>query len=175
MDAVELDGDLTKQPGVKVVHVGGVPKRAKKKPVSLSFDDMQLRRVDERAEQTGMSRSGQMQRDLTAYWALLHDGMMRVRQALTTDEARYLAQIFKGRVLVASDDVIWCDSMLCAYVRKSANYGDRNMATAVSSKIDKCDHLARLALMDWIRRVSVNGEDARMFDGFLGVSSVMEF
>lgn len=175
MDAVELDGDLTKQAGVKIVHVGGVPRRAKKKPVSLSFDDMQLRRVDDRAEQTGMSRSGQMQRDLTAYWALLHDGMMRVRQALTTDEARYLAQIFKGRVLVASDDVIWCDSMLCAYVRKSALYGDKAMATAIATKIEKCDHLARLALMDWIRRAAVNGNDAKLFDGFLGVSSVMEF
>ena len=175
MDAVsvKLDGDLTKQRGVKVIHVGGEMRRPKKKPVSLSFDDGQIARVDARAAQSGMNRSGQIQRDLTAYWTLLHDGMLRVRGVLTADEARYLAQIFKGRVLVASDDVLWCDSMLSAYVRKSANYGDRAMAAAVASKIDKSDHFARLAMMDWIRRVSVCADES-LFDGFLKKDGPLE-
>ena len=157
--------DLTKEPDVKVIHVGGEPRRPKKKPVSLSFDEGQLAQVDGRAAQSGANRSGQIQRDLTAYWRLLTDGFRRVQCALTVEDARYIARIFKGRVLVASDDVLWCDALLCAYVRQSRSYGDAALAESVAAKIEKCDHLARLALMDWIRRAAVS-KDGTLFEGW---------
>lgn len=163
---MELTDDLTKQQGVKVIHVGGTPKRPKKKPVSLCFDESQIAQIDARSEQTGMNRSGQIQRDLTAYWTLLHDGLRRMQQVLTQADARYLANIFKGRALVASDDVLWCDSLLSAFVTKSGRYIDPTLAESVAKKIDGSDHLARLALMDWIRRVSLNGSDERLFEGW---------
>lgn len=161
----ELDGDLTKQPGVKVIHVDGEPRRQKKKPVCLSFDDAQLALIDARAAQSGANRSGQITRDLTAYWRLLTDGFRRVQQSLSTYEARYIARIFKGRVLVASDDVLWCDALLSAYVRQSRSYGNVELAESVADKIDKCDHFARLALMDWIRRAAVC-TDSALFEGW---------
>ncbi|MBQ9396020.1 MAG: hypothetical protein IJU23_11000 [Proteobacteria bacterium] len=165
MDAVDFDGDLTKQPGVTVVHVGGEPRRPKKKPVCLSFNEAQLAHVDERAAQSGENRSGQIERDLTAYWRLLADGFRRVQRVLGLDDARYIARIFKGRVLVASDDVLWCDELLCAYVRQSRTYGEAALAESVAAKINACDHFARLALMDWIRRAAVS-KDAVLFEGW---------
>lgn len=167
MDAVsvELNRDLTKQTGVTVIHVGGESKRTKKKPVSLSFDDAHLAQVDGRAAQSGENRSGQIQRDLTAYWRLLAEGFRRVQRALGLEEARYIARIFKGRVLAASDDVLWCDALLCAYVRQSRSYGDAVLAESVAAKIDGCDHFARLALMDWIRRAAVS-KDGTLFEGW---------
>ena len=165
MDAMEFDDDLTKQPSVTVIHVGGEPRRPKKKPVCLSIDEAQLAQVDGRAAQTGENRSGQITRDLTAYWRLIAEGFRRVQRALGLDEARYIARIFKGRVLVASDDVLWCDALLCAYVRQSRSYGDAALAESVAAKIDGCDHFARLALMDWIRRAAVS-KDEVLFEGW---------
>lgn len=66
---------------------------------------------------------------------------------------------------MASDDVLWCDELLCAYVRQSRSYGDAALAESVAAKIEKCDHLARLALMDWIRRVAVCA-DKGLFEGW---------
>ena len=178
MDAMtmtdEFDGDLTKQPGVKVIHVGGTVRRPKKKPVSLSFDNIQIARVDARAAQSGANRSGQMQRDLTAYWMVLEDGFRRVRRALNLDDMRYLARIFKGRVLAASDDVLWCDSLLCAYVRQSRTYADAAMAERVAAKIEQGDHFMRLALMDWLRRAAVCA-DAALYEGFAEKDGPMTF
>lgn len=160
----ELDDDSRKQ-HVKEIHVGGEPRRLKKKPMSLSFDEMQLRRVDARAAQSGASRSGQILRDLTAYWALLADGFRRIQRVLNIQDARFLALIFKGRVLVASDDVLWCDALLGAYVRQSRVYADAAMAESVAAKIDQSDHFARLALMDWLHRAAVCADD-NLFNGF---------
>lgn len=165
-DEFELDGDLTKQPGVKVIHVGGEPRRTKKKPVSLSFDDAQIGRVDARAAQSGANRSGQIQRDLMAYWALLAEGFRRIQKALNLEDMKFLAQIFKGRVLVASDDVLWCDALLGSYIRNSKSYADARMADTVADKIDHCDHFARLSLMDWLRRAAVCADNT-LFDGFV--------
>lgn len=139
--------------------------RAKKKPVSLSFDDVQLARVDARAMQSGANRSGQIQRDLMAYWALLADGFRRVQKVITLADAKFLAQIFRGRILVASDDVLWCDALLCAYIRQSKQYTNPDSAEAIAGKLEKCDHFARLALMDWLRRAAACTDDA-LFEGF---------
>ena len=157
--------ELTRKAGVKVIHVDGEARRSRKKPVSLSFDEMQLAQVDGRAAQSGANRSGQIQRDLMAYWRLLKDGLRRMKAALSVEDARYIARIFKGRVLVASDDVLWCDALLCAYVRQSRSYGDAALAESVAAKIEMCDHLARLALMDWIRRAAVC-KDEELFEGW---------
>lgn len=162
----ELDDDLTKQPGVKVIHVGGTVRRRKKRPVSLSFDDAQIERVDARAAQSGANRSGQIQRDLTAYWALLAEGFRRIQKTLSLEEVKFLARIFKGRVLCASDDVLWCDALLGSYIRNSKSYADARMAESVADKIDHCDHFARLSLMDWIRRAAVCADNT-LFDGFV--------
>ena len=172
----ELDDDLTKQPGVKVIHVGGVPRlaRRKKKPVSLSFDDAQIGRVDARAAQSGANRSGQIQRDLMAYWALLAEGFRRIQKVLDIEDVKFLAQIFKGRVLCASDDVLWCDALLISYIRQSKTYADARMAETVADKIEHCDHFARLSLMDWLRRAAVCTDNV-MFDGFVQDEGPMAF
>ena len=165
---LELDGDLTKQPDMKVIYMGGVSRmaRKKKKPVSLSFDDAQIGRVEARAAQSGANRSGQIQRDLTAYWALLAEGFRRIQKALNLEDMKFLAQIFKGRVLCASDDVLWCDALLISYIRNSRVYADAGMAESVADKIDRCDHFARLSLMDWLRRAAVCADNT-LFDGFV--------
>lgn len=166
MDAVKITNECEnpKRP-VKVIHLEGKAKRPKKKPVSLSLDDRQLSKIDGRAAQSGENRSGQITRDLTAYWRLLTDGFKRVQKTFSLDEARYVARIFKGRVLVASDDVLWCDALLSSYVRQSRLYGDAALAESIADKIDACDHFARFAMMDWIRRAAVCADDA-LFDGF---------
>lgn len=143
----------------------------KKKSVSLSLTEFQIGELDDRASQTGLNRSTQIQRDLNAYWFMLRDGLRRLQTMMTTDDARYIARIFKGRALASCEDALWSDEYLCSYVRKSGLYGDSDRATRLADLLDSAGTLARFALMDWVRRVIFNGKDDRLFDHWLKETS----
>lgn len=133
-------------------------------PVLVVF---RIEKVDDRASQTVFNRSTQIQRDLNAYWFMLRDGLRRLQTMMTTDDARYIASIFKGRALASCEDALWSDEYLCSYVRKSGLYGDSERATRLADLLDSAGALARFALMDWVRRVIFNGKNERLFDHWL--------
>ena len=160
--------------GISTVSSGSTKKiktettkqRLLKRPVSLSLDDAQLSRIDARAAQTCMNRSSQIQRDLSAYWFILNEGMRLLQKTLTLEDVRYIASIFKGRLLPASDDIIWCNGHLAEYIRDSALYGDPRLASQLAQKIDASHPFSLLALMDWIRRAAVHVHDETLFEGW---------
>lgn len=138
----------------------------KKKPVSLSMSEFQIMQLDERSSQTGLNRSLQIQRDLSAYWFMLRDGLRRLQSELTAEDARYIAKIFKGRRLAGCDDALWSDEFLSAFVRKSGLYGDSERASRIADVLEKAGTLSRFALMDWVRRVVFNSKDEHIFENW---------
>lgn len=136
----------------------------KKKSVSLSMTETQITQLDERANQTGLNRSTQIQRDLNAYWFMLQDGLRRLQNELTVDDARYIAQIFRGRRLASCEDALWADEFLCAFVRRSGLYCEAERATKIANILEKAGTLARFALMDWVRRVVFNSSEKELFE-----------
>ena len=138
----------------------------KKKPVSLSLTEFQIMQLDERSSQTGLNRSMQIQRDLNAYWFMLRDGLRRLQNELSVDDARYVANIFRGRRLAGCDDALWADEYLCTFVRKSGLYGDSERASRIADVLENAGTLSRFALMDWVRRVVFNSKDEHIFENW---------
>jgi len=139
-----------------------------KKPVCISLNDEQLSRIDARAAQTGMNRSKQLQRDLSAYWSLLETGMMRVKTLFTETDARYLANMFRGKILPPTEDIQWADGRLSKHIQDSSRYGDEEeRALRIAAVLKrKTDRYVVFALMDWLRRAAVNSEDTTLFEGW---------
>jgi len=156
------------------IQPGEIMLYQKKKPVSLSLTECQIGELDTRAAQTGLNRSTQIQRDLNAYWFMLRDGLKRLQTMLTVEDARYVANIFRGRALASCEDAIWSDEYLSTYVRKSGLYGDSTRATHIADVLDAAGTLARFSLMDWVRRVAFNARDERLFECWQNETNVCD-
>jgi hypothetical protein len=177
---VVMDENWLDIPGKKIVDNDGFGFRGdpnKMRPVSISMDGYMLDRVNSRAAQNGMNGSQQIRRDLTAYWRMLDDGIERAKRILTTDEARYLARIFKGRTLCASDDVLWADEKLTRFIHDSARYtcdhykvdcivGKLHGDARECDQVRSIDRMTRYSLLEWLRRVAINQNDESLFEGW---------
>lgn len=138
-----------------------------KKPVCISLNDEQLARIDSRATQTGMNRSKQLQRDLTAYWSLIDSGMLRAKNLLSVEDAQYLSGIFKGKLLPPSDDILWAEGRLSRFIMDSAIYGEDARSNKIAKLLSKkSDRFVIFALMDWLRRSALNQDDPTLYDGW---------
>lgn len=138
------------------------------KPVCISLNDRQLARIDARCEQTQLNRSKQIQRDLSVYWNVLDYGFREAQKSITLSECKYLLTIFRGRTPAAQDDVLWIHGDLTKFVRNSARFLPEfsDIAETLAQKISHISCLARLAIMDWIRRGAVNLDDESLYEGW---------
>ena len=138
-----------------------------KKPVCISLNDAQVQRLDARAAQTGMNRSQQIQRDLTAYWAMLDDGLTQAQSHFSRADVECLAQIFRGKVLVPSDDVLWTRGKFAQYVLKAKKYGDAERVERIAKILRyRADRFEMFALLDWLRRASIAPDSPDLYDGW---------
>lgn len=142
---------------------------AKAVKISVSVDTDILAQIDARTDKyMGGNRSFTIIESVNNYWALLDLGLTLARKSLTENEACLILDTLNGTWTGGfpggCEAARWAQNALIWEVSDavSLNGYDKKWSvdgTALVSKLQAMDGLARLALADWARRMWADYED----------------
>jgi hypothetical protein len=147
--------------------------RKDQKTVTVAVTEDQVKTIEARLDSWISSKTGRVTDDLEAYWAVLRIGMDRVRQVLTSDEAKLVLDVQNGAAALGGQPGIWIRGGLVLNVEDGIelNKYDEKWGIDGPELVRKLQRLGAgetAALLDWCRVMWERCEDEECWAKELG-------
>ena len=141
--------------------------------ITVAVTQPQMDTITARLDSWISSKTGRVTEDLEAYWAVLRIGMDRVRQVLTSDEAKLVLDVQNGAAALGGQPGIWIRGGLVLNVEDGIelNKYDEKWdidGTDLVRKLQRMGAGEIAALLDWCRLMWERCDDDEYWSKELG-------
>jgi hypothetical protein len=146
--------------------------RKDQKTVTVAVTEDQMKTIEARLDSWVTSKTARVTDDLETYWSVLRIGLERVRQVLTSDEAKVILEVQNGAA-VLGHPAIWIKGGLALNVQDGIELNKLDEKWDVDGedllrKIQRLGSGEIAALLDWCRTMWERCDDNDYWEKELG-------